>query len=46
MRSKSNPAARRTPKDIDDYIAAFSPEVQSVLQKIRVTIQKAAPDAQ
>jgi uncharacterized protein YdhG (YjbR/CyaY superfamily) len=45
MRSTSSPAVRRTPKDIDDYIAAFSPEIQSILQKIRVTIQKAAPDA-
>jgi len=46
MRSKSSLAVRRAPKDIDDYIAAFSPEVQSILQKIRVTIQKAAPDAE
>jgi uncharacterized protein YdhG (YjbR/CyaY superfamily) len=34
------------PKNIDDYIAAFSPEVQSILEKIRVTIRKAAPDAE
>jgi len=34
-----------TPKNIDSYIASFSPEVQSILQKIRVTIRKAAPDA-
>lgn len=33
------------PKNIDEYIAAFSPEVQSVLQKIRLTIREAAPDA-
>ena len=34
-----------TPKNTDSYIASFSPEVQSILQKIRVTIRKAAPDA-
>ena len=30
---------------IDDYIAAFSPKVQTILQKIRFTIQRAAPAA-
>lgn len=39
-------ADRRAPRDIDDYIAAYPPEVQSILQKIRVTIRKAAPEAQ
>jgi uncharacterized protein YdhG (YjbR/CyaY superfamily) len=34
------------PATIDDYIAAFPPEVQSILEKIRVTIQKAVPDAE
>ncbi len=33
------------PKDIDSYIAEFSPEIQATLQKLRATIQKAAPDA-
>ena len=33
------------PKDISEYIAAFSPEVQQLLEKVRTTIQKAAPDA-
>ena len=28
-----------TPKDIDEYIAEFSPEVQEILQKIRLTIR-------
>jgi uncharacterized protein YdhG (YjbR/CyaY superfamily) len=37
---------RLQPGNIDEYIAAFSPEVQSILQKIRSTIRKAAPDAQ
>jgi uncharacterized protein YdhG (YjbR/CyaY superfamily) len=32
-------------RDIDQYIAAFSPEVQAVLKKIRLTIRKAAPKA-
>jgi uncharacterized protein YdhG (YjbR/CyaY superfamily) len=30
---------------IDEYIAAFPPEVQSILQGIRSTIRKAAPRA-
>lgn len=37
---------RAKPKDIDEYIAAFSPEVQEILQRIRRTIQSAAPEAQ
>ena len=36
---------RVTPNSIDQYIAAFSPEVQAILQKIRATIGNAAPDA-
>jgi uncharacterized protein YdhG (YjbR/CyaY superfamily) len=36
---------RATPKSIDQYIAAFSPEVQAILQRIRATIANAAPDA-
>ena len=38
-------ANRSAPKDIDEYIAAFSPEVQSILQKIRLTIRQATPKA-
>lgn len=34
------------PKTIDEYIAGFSPEVQAILQRIRATIHKAAPDAE
>ncbi len=37
---------QETPKDIDEYIAAFSPEVQEILQKIRLTIRNVAADAQ
>lgn len=36
---------RTTPKDIDEYIAGFPKDVQDVLEKIRKTIRKAAPDA-
>jgi uncharacterized protein YdhG (YjbR/CyaY superfamily) len=39
-------ADHTTPTSIDEYITAFSPEVQSILQRIRVTIKKAAPDAE
>jgi uncharacterized protein YdhG (YjbR/CyaY superfamily) len=34
------------PKDIDEYIAGFPNDVQQILQKIRMTISKAAPDAE
>jgi uncharacterized protein YdhG (YjbR/CyaY superfamily) len=34
------------PTTIDEYIAAFSPEVRSILERIRATIKKAAPDAE
>jgi uncharacterized protein YdhG (YjbR/CyaY superfamily) len=40
------PPVRAAPKSIDDYIAAFSPEVQTILERIRLTIRSAAPDAQ
>jgi uncharacterized protein YdhG (YjbR/CyaY superfamily) len=38
---KGNPA-----KNIDDYISGFPEEVQAILQELRQTIQKAAPDAE
>ena len=34
------------PATIDDYIAGFPPDVQAILQKIRATIRKAAPQAE
>ncbi len=34
------------PKTIDEYIAGYPPEVQEILQKVRATIRKAAPEAQ
>ena len=39
MRSKA------TPKDIDEYIAGFPNDIQDKLQRIRMTIHKAAPKA-
>lgn len=33
------------PKTIDNYISTFAPEVQTILEKLRQTIRKAAPDA-
>jgi uncharacterized protein YdhG (YjbR/CyaY superfamily) len=38
-------AAATTPENIDDYIATFPDEVQVILEKLRQTIRKAAPDA-
>ncbi len=37
---------QKTPRNIDEYIAGFTPEIQEILQKIRLTIRKAAPDAE
>jgi len=34
------------PKDMDEYIASFPPEMQARLAKIRATIKAAAPEAQ
>ena len=38
--------SQAAPKDIDEYIAAFPKDVQEILEKVRVTIKKAAPDAE
>jgi uncharacterized protein YdhG (YjbR/CyaY superfamily) len=38
-------ADTKAPKDIDAYIAGFPDEVQAILQEIRSTIAKAAPEA-
>lgn len=35
----------KKPVTIDEYIQTFPNEIQEVLEKIRTTIQKAAPDA-
>jgi uncharacterized protein YdhG (YjbR/CyaY superfamily) len=37
---------RISPKTIDEYISAFPPDVQAILQKVRQVVQSAAPDAQ
>jgi uncharacterized protein YdhG (YjbR/CyaY superfamily) len=34
------------PKTIDEYIAVFPKDVQEILEKIRGTVKKAAPEAQ
>ncbi len=33
------------PKNIDEYIACFPPEIQDILQRVRSAIRKAAPQA-
>lgn len=38
-------SAQTTPQTIDDYIAGFPPDVQEILEKIRMTIRQAAPEA-
>ena len=34
------------PNGIDEHIAKFPEDIQAILEKVRETIQKAAPDAQ
>jgi uncharacterized protein YdhG (YjbR/CyaY superfamily) len=36
---------QKEPRTLDEYIAAFPAEVQKILQKIRLTIREAAPEA-
>lgn len=38
-------AKSQKPKDIDSYISLFPAEVQAILEKVRTTIQSAAPEA-
>ncbi|MCD0471556.1 iron chaperone [Flavobacterium sp. JAS] len=35
----------KKPENIDEYIGAFPNDVQEILDKVRMTIHKAAPDA-
>ncbi|WP_281232555.1 iron chaperone [Flavobacterium gelatinilyticum] len=35
----------KKPENIDEYIGGFPNEIQEILEKIRETIQKAAPEA-
>ena len=37
---------QKIPGTIDEYIGGFPPDVQLILEKIRETIEKAAPDAE
>jgi uncharacterized protein YdhG (YjbR/CyaY superfamily) len=37
--------AGSTPKDVDEYIAGFDPEVQAILQRVRKVVRDAAPQA-
>jgi len=39
-------ANQTAPQNIDEYIADFPNDVQEILEKIRRTIRKAAPDAE
>jgi uncharacterized protein YdhG (YjbR/CyaY superfamily) len=34
------------PRNIDEYIASFSPDIQVILERIRSIVRQAAPDAQ
>jgi uncharacterized protein YdhG (YjbR/CyaY superfamily) len=38
-------AKTQKPKDIDGYISQFPADVEAVLQEVRATIRRAAPDA-
>jgi uncharacterized protein YdhG (YjbR/CyaY superfamily) len=35
----------KEPKNIDEYISSFPMDVQEILEKVRATIKKAAPEA-
>ena len=39
-------AGKKQPKTIDEYIQTFPEEVQIILEKMRQTIRKAAPEAE
>jgi uncharacterized protein YdhG (YjbR/CyaY superfamily) len=41
-----NVAKTKKPQDIDSYISLFRYDVQTVLQEVRATIRRAAPDAE
>jgi uncharacterized protein YdhG (YjbR/CyaY superfamily) len=40
------PTKGTKPETIEEYISAFSPEVQAILRQIRKTVRSAAPGAQ
>ena len=37
---------RAIPRNVDEYIATFPSDVQTILQRVRRTIRRAAPDAE
>ena len=37
---------KTAPRTIDEYIAGFPPDVRQVLEQVRATIRKAAPEAE
>ena len=39
------PTSRKTPKNFDNYLVRFPKDVQQRLQKMRLTVKKAAPQA-
>ena len=38
--------SQAAPKNIDEYIAGFPEDVRQILEKLRMTIREAAPDAE
>ena len=38
--------SKSAPKTVDDYIAGFPPDIQTLLQAVRATVRKAAPKAE
>lgn len=38
-------SSKTPPSNIDDYIAGFPPDIQEILEQVRATVKKAAPDA-
>src|SRR5579884_3851222 len=40
------PAVQKVPRTVDEYIARFPTDVQSVLESVRATIRRAAPKAE
>jgi uncharacterized protein YdhG (YjbR/CyaY superfamily) len=46
LREQAMATDRGAPKDVDEYIEAFSPGVREILERIRLTVRNAAPDAQ
>jgi uncharacterized protein YdhG (YjbR/CyaY superfamily) len=45
-KEKRMEAGKNSPQTIDEYIAAYPPDVQAILQQVRATIREAAPGAQ